>query len=262
MLGMPLLLGLFVFVSPAMAASVTPEFIEGPQNASCTDFARPGQTWTELKVDPNADGVYTDGTLTVTISGTTDDKTFNWSSTVGVDAVFVKAGSAGSYLYRYDDPTSGVDPGEQTGDTGLTSPGAGATNQISHISICYDRETAPPPPPPPPPLPPPPPPETPAPPESPAPSPSPSPSAQVLGTQVTQPPAPPAAVLGAQLAKTGPGTVGGLAATGLGFVGLGAALSALARRRHALAPRRGTVALAVLIQAHSGRVLGRSRRLL
>src|SRR5919106_1005559 len=116
------------------AASVTPEFIAGSDNKTCTELQGAGQNWIELKVDPNADGVYTDGTLTVTISNTTDDKTFDWSSNIGVDAVFVKGGTEGSYLYRYDPPM------EVTGDTNLTSPGAGTTNQISHISFCYDVE--------------------------------------------------------------------------------------------------------------------------
>src|SRR5919106_1643690 len=118
------------------AASVTPEFIAGSDNKTCTELQGAGQTWIELKVDPNADGTYSDGTLTVTISNTTDDKTFDWSSNIGVDAVFVKAGTEGSYLYRYDPPA------ESTGDTNLTSPGAGVTNQISHIAFCYDVDPA------------------------------------------------------------------------------------------------------------------------
>ncbi len=120
----------------AGAASVTPEFFGGSDNRTCGEFEGPGQNWIELKVDPNQDGVFTDGILTVTITNTTDDKTFDWSSNIGVDAVFVKAGAGGSFLYRYDPPT------EVMGDTNLTSPGAGVTNQISHISFCYDVEAA------------------------------------------------------------------------------------------------------------------------
>jgi hypothetical protein len=62
-----------------------------------------------------------------------DGKTFDWSSNIGVDAVYVKAGSAGSYLYIYEPPT------ESTGDTGLTTPGD-TGNEISHITFCYDLE--------------------------------------------------------------------------------------------------------------------------
>jgi hypothetical protein len=126
----------------ALAAKVDPEFISDTANQTCSDFARAGQSWIEKKVDPPANGTFTDGTLTVTITGY-DTKTFNWSSNIGVDAVYVKAGNAGSYLYRYDDPTNASAPGEQTSDTGLTTPGEGTTNQISHIAFCYDVESTP-----------------------------------------------------------------------------------------------------------------------
>ena len=63
------------------------------------------------------DGVYSDGTLTVTISNAQNDTTFDWSSNIGVDAVVVKGGSDGADLYRYDPPS------ETTSDTGLTTPG-------------------------------------------------------------------------------------------------------------------------------------------
>src|SRR5687768_7343678 len=118
--------------SIARAASVTPELHDIQGNLTCAATAGSGQTWIELKIDPNADGVYSDGTLTVTISNTTNDKTFDFTSNIGVDAVIVKAGAAGSYLYRYDPPT------EVTGDTNLTSPGAANQNSISHIAVCYD----------------------------------------------------------------------------------------------------------------------------
>ena len=115
-----------------LAASVTPEFRDDKGNLTCQMLAGPGQTWIELKVDPNADGVYSDGTLTVTISNTTNDKTFDWSSNIGVDGVLVKAGAQGHNFYRYDPPA------ESTGDTNLTSPGAANQNGISHLAFCYD----------------------------------------------------------------------------------------------------------------------------
>ena len=49
-----------------LAASVTPQLISGSANPRCSDLQGPGQTWTELKVDPPANGTFTDGTLTVT----------------------------------------------------------------------------------------------------------------------------------------------------------------------------------------------------
>ena len=121
-----------VVANLAGAAKVVPELSPGSANKTCSEFDGTGQDWLELKVDPNADGVYTQGPLTVTVSNTQNDKTFDWTSNIGVDAVFVKAGEAGSYIYRYDPP------GEETSDTGLTSPGSGSTNQISHIAFCYD----------------------------------------------------------------------------------------------------------------------------
>ena len=126
------LLALFAS-SLAGAAKVEPILLPGATNTGkdCEDNDGAGQTWTQLKVDPNADGVYSDGTLTVTISNTQNDKTFDWSSNIGIDAVIAKGGSDGSYLYRYDPPS------EETSDTGLTTPGE---NAISHISFCYDVE--------------------------------------------------------------------------------------------------------------------------
>jgi len=118
---------------PAGATHVSPELSEGAANQTCSDFAGEGQTWVELKVDPPADGVFTDGTLSVTITNF-NDLSFDWSSNIGVDAVFVKSGSSGSHLYRYDPPS------EATSDTGLTTPGS--VQEISHISFCYDIDEA------------------------------------------------------------------------------------------------------------------------
>jgi hypothetical protein len=124
---------------PVIGASVTPEFSSVTANQECDEFQGDGQTWTTLKVDPNPDGagpfVYTEGPLTVTITNAVDDKSFDWTSNIGVDAVFVKAGAGGSNLYRYDPPA------ESTGDTGLVSPGDSG-NGISHISFCYDLNDA------------------------------------------------------------------------------------------------------------------------
>ena len=119
---------------------VSPELIPGPDNKTCSELEGPGQEWVELKYendinDVNAD--FTDGTLTVSVTFTTPAKFFNWSSNIGVDAVFVKAGNQGHNLYRYDPPL------EVTEDDGLRSPGVALTNQISHISFCYDIEATP-----------------------------------------------------------------------------------------------------------------------
>ncbi len=220
----------------AFAAKVTPEFISGATNHTCSEFAKAGQTWKELKVDPPGNGTKSDGTLTVTITNF-DTKTFDWSSNIGIDAVFVKAGSAGSYLYRYDDPTSDSDPGEETSDTGLTSPGEGQTNQISHISFCYDVESSPSPSPSPssptstPTTPTPTPSETPSTSPSPSVSPSesesPSPGVSVLPSETATSPG--ATVLGKKLTRTGADVIR-LALFALALVLLGAAAYVISTR--------------------------------
>ncbi|HEY0605389.1 MAG TPA: hypothetical protein VGD58_20880, partial [Herpetosiphonaceae bacterium] len=119
----------FALNPKASATHVPPELIVGTGNQTCADFQPVGESWIELKVDPPQNGIFTDGVLTVTITNFTG-KTFDFSANIGVSAVFVKAGSQGSYLYRYNP--------EELSDMGLTSPGDGNTNAISHISFCYD----------------------------------------------------------------------------------------------------------------------------
>jgi len=138
-----LALSLLWVMSPALATHVVPTPInEG--NPTCDDFAPEGEDWTQFKLqgDDLADGTYTDGTLEVTIDNFVNSNSgtpgsFDWSSNIGVDAVFVKAGTDKHNLYLYDP--------EETSDTGL-GPQAGQGNGISHISFCYDEdeESAPP----------------------------------------------------------------------------------------------------------------------
>src|SRR5687768_3619763 len=94
--------------SPAGAASVTPVFVAG--NPSCTALGYANG----FKVDPPNAGTYSiDGINTITV--TTDGVNFDWSSTLGMDAVISKGGpNANVYVY---DP-----PAEATSDTGLHSP--------------------------------------------------------------------------------------------------------------------------------------------
>lgn len=133
---------------PVLGASVPPIFIEGAANVSCSDLDDTygnGQTWSEFKLqgDDLADGAYTIGDLTVTISNFTapgEQGSFDWSSSFGVDAVLVKTGVAGKNLYVYDPPA------ESFGDTDLRTP-TGSGNGFSHISFCYDAGNPPPPPP-------------------------------------------------------------------------------------------------------------------
>jgi hypothetical protein len=126
--------GLFT-VLPASATHVTPTTQTG--NVACPAGL------TELKVEPVADGTFTDGTLTVTIDvrTTADGEVFDWTSNIGVDVVIVKGGNA-SNIYTYDP--------EATTDTGLHAPAnaSGRFAGLSHVSFCYDVDaptTTPPP---------------------------------------------------------------------------------------------------------------------
>ena len=132
-----LALSLLWVMSPVLATHVEPIPVnEG--NPTCDDFAPEGESWTQFKLegDDLADGTYSDGTLEVTIDNFVNSSSgtpgsFDWSSNIGVDAVFVKAGSDKHNLYLYDP--------EATSDTGL-GPQAGQGNGISHISFCYDED--------------------------------------------------------------------------------------------------------------------------
>src|ERR687892_1156838 len=88
---------------------------------------------TELKVEPVADGTFTDDTLEVTIDvrTTAAGQVFDWTSNIGVDVVIVKGGNA-SNVYTY--------VSEATADTGLHAPAnrSGMFAGLSHISFCYD----------------------------------------------------------------------------------------------------------------------------
>src|SRR5215204_5488557 len=119
----------------------TPATVAVDGNATCAELAPEGVSWIELKVDPVEDGTFSDDTLTVTIDVTeTDDgPVFDWTSNIGVDAVFVKGGPGG-LLYVYDPPE------ESTGDTGLHAPINPANDNfygLSHVSFCYDEDVAP-----------------------------------------------------------------------------------------------------------------------
>ena len=112
----------------AVGPDVEPILIDVTSNLTCSAFNVShggGQTWLEVKFDPPVDG--SQGGITVDVH---DDNTFDWTSTIGIDAVYVKSGSQGSNLYVYA-PTA-ASP-ESFGDDGLTS-----IQGISHISFCYD----------------------------------------------------------------------------------------------------------------------------
>ena len=115
---------LAAFAMPTLGATVMPTPIHDG-NPTCGDF---NAAWTQLKVEPPGNGQFTDGTLTVTITNFANSNSgtpgsFDWSSNIGVDAVFVKAGNDRHHLYAYNP--------ESTGDTAL-GPQAGQGTGISH----------------------------------------------------------------------------------------------------------------------------------
>jgi uncharacterized repeat protein (TIGR01451 family) len=125
--------------------SPTPILIEGAGNQTCADLdshGSPGASWTELKFDSGdlpsvgASATSGDSYLSVTLTRTGTD-TWSWTSTKGIDAVFVKSGASGHNLYVYDPPH------EAMSGSGLTVPGQNGT---SHIAFCYDEGETPPPP--------------------------------------------------------------------------------------------------------------------
>lgn len=125
------ILTLILVSSFAQAASVEPVLVAG--NPSCADLV-PGTT--ELKIEPVADGSYSDGTLSVTIDvrDTASGQVFDFTANMGVDAVIVKGGTDAN-LYSYNP--------EATSDTELHAPVNASNNlyyDLSHISFCYHVE--------------------------------------------------------------------------------------------------------------------------
>lgn len=122
-----------------MAASVTPTFVSG--NQTCSQLAAAGQNWLELKIEPVVSGTYplfpgSSDSITITVSSTASGPVVAFSSTIPIDAVFVKGGPDGN-LYRYDPPT------EVSSDTGLhapVNPSNGNFFGLSHLSVCFDLE--------------------------------------------------------------------------------------------------------------------------
>lgn len=116
-------------VRPAGATDVTPIFVPG--NPSCTAL---GYAF-GYKVDPPNAGTYSiDGINSVTVA--TDGVYFDWSATIGMDAVISKGGpNANVYVYNP----------ERTSDTGLHSPinpSTGNPYGLSHIEFCFDYEVS------------------------------------------------------------------------------------------------------------------------
>jgi hypothetical protein len=102
----------------------------------CTDF---NASWSELEVDPvdDGNGTYSDGTLTVTVDFSQDTQLLDWTSNIGVDAVWMKGSVDAGSLYSYDP--------EATSGTGLHTPPKPGTDHfwsLNHALFCYDVESS------------------------------------------------------------------------------------------------------------------------
>lgn len=115
----------------ASASHVAPYVKSG--NPSCATVEG-GAGLTEFRIEPVADGTYSDGTLTVTLAVNESAKTFDWSANRLVEIVIVKGGPKGANVYDYPSPGD-------TSDTGLQSPG---NSGLSHLSFCYNPSEPPP----------------------------------------------------------------------------------------------------------------------
>ena len=123
---------------------IQPVFVAG--NPSCASIG----LGFGFKIDQSPNGTFTltAGTETVLTGGAVSDPNnsvtisnsndtyFDWTSTLGLDAVIVKGGPNAN-VYAYDPPS------EASSDSGLHSPinpNNGTPYAISHIEFCYDYE--------------------------------------------------------------------------------------------------------------------------
>ena len=155
-LAVALVLGLFVQAAwadhgdsaPTSTTLLNKPYVIIPEgNQSCGDlddtYAAAGTTWSEIKFEGNelvagtTKGGVTISNLQVSGAG---NFTFDWSSTIGIDAVFVKQAQGPiSNIYVYQGQPGHTLNAEATGDTGLGPvPGAEQSGGVSHISFCYD----------------------------------------------------------------------------------------------------------------------------
>jgi hypothetical protein len=120
---------------PPSGNGTTPIWVDG--NPNCADLGY--EFGYKPQPEPPPTGTYTFPDTVNTVTITSDGIYFDWSSTLGIDAVIVKGGpNADTYVY---DP-----PSESFGDTGLHSPvnpNNGQIYAISHIEFCYHIEEQP-----------------------------------------------------------------------------------------------------------------------
>ena len=123
---MVIVFGVLVFVMPASATLIVPQYIDG--NPKIEDYCPECSLYND-KIDPVINGTY--GPLTINWYDTDDGPVFDWTSTSYISAILVKGGpNANLYVY-------GCDPGA-TSDEGLHAPinPSGKWAGLSHISYC------------------------------------------------------------------------------------------------------------------------------
>jgi LPXTG-motif cell wall-anchored protein len=134
---------------PAAAHESTVEPKPKDEGLSCPELAEEhagGQAWQYYTTEDVADGDHSEtytvddiGTVTVTVKS---GKTFEWSSTFGIDAIYVQGRDAelspNSYFYLY---AANADSQEATGDVDLGTPPwhKWDTNKIKSITFCFDE---------------------------------------------------------------------------------------------------------------------------
>ncbi|HYZ98575.1 MAG TPA: LPXTG cell wall anchor domain-containing protein [Acidimicrobiales bacterium] len=161
----------FALAAPAGAhEGKEPDKSLGPDNLSCAELAErygvegewiqskieagdlPGEGGSQTYVlsDRGTPGDEADDAI-VTITMVIEDKVFDWEANVGIDGVFVKGGSGGSWFYGYqpdvDEQGNVSGPGEEATqgvDHGTPPYHDKWKNQISHITFCWDDEYTPP----------------------------------------------------------------------------------------------------------------------
>jgi hypothetical protein len=122
--------------APAAAGKATPSVAPTvvPGNPTCESLGYAHG----LKFDTGAPGTYSGKIGSGKVEWSTDGKSVDWKSTVGIDAVLVKGGPMANH-YKYDPPK------ESYGDKGLTAPvnpknKHGKTYGVSHVTFCYDYD--------------------------------------------------------------------------------------------------------------------------
>ena len=133
MLSTPRLLALTTTIAfgalTGAASASSPVIVAG--NPTCSDL---DPSWSEVKYDGGDAGIHavSDGTVSATITIDPGSQTASFVADGPIDAVIMKAADRAN-VYTFDP--------DSTGETGLNT---GSKHQISHVSLCYGPDAAPP----------------------------------------------------------------------------------------------------------------------